>query len=96
MLREFLSLNLARRPASLASGSACFGIHASLRYARRSRNSRSIARARHDEAAALTTRADQGNWTRCLPARHQASAARQSAGKYVGRLPDLKVVGKWW
>jgi NAD(P)-dependent dehydrogenase (short-subunit alcohol dehydrogenase family) len=41
--REFLSLNLARRPASLASRSARFGVHASLRSTRRSRNSRNGA-----------------------------------------------------
>jgi hypothetical protein len=50
-LGSFLSLKRTRLPASLASGSACFGVHASLRsrqagprYARRSRNSPTRAR----------------------------------------------------
>ena len=62
-LGRSLSLNLARRPALLASGSACFGVHASLRYARRSRDFPSIALStaasiagleRHDAAAAAS------------------------------------------
>jgi hypothetical protein len=55
-LGEFLSLNLTRRPASLASGSACFGVHASLRSTRRSRNSPSGALTQHaGSAVALQT-----------------------------------------
>ena len=80
-VRGFLSLKLARRPASLASGSACSGVHASRRYARRLRNSLHTG-------PSVPDRAVHGKWTRCLPARHQASAARQSAGKHVGRLPQ--------
>jgi folate-binding protein YgfZ len=41
--RDLLALNLARRPASLVSGSARFGIHTSLRFTRRLRRPRIVA-----------------------------------------------------